>query len=154
MTKADINRVYELETLCFRTPWSKNALMSELKNDAAHYLVCVLDGLIIAYGGMWVLFAEAHVTNVAVDPNLRRLGIGKAFMLRMMQLAQTLGATAMTLEVRETNAAAQGLYFSLGFKKAGVRKKYYSDTREDAWILWNEDIGFRIQDSGFSNAMK
>ena len=138
--KTDINRVYELETLCFRTPWSKNALESELKNDAAHYIVCETDGVVVAYAGMWAILDEAHVTNVAVAPNMRRRGLGKAIMLRLMQCALDIGAASMTLEVRTSNVAAQSLYASLGFKKAGVRRKYYSDTGEDAWILWNENI--------------
>jgi len=71
MQKADVERVAELERICFRTPWSRAALAGELKNDVAHYLVGECDGRVIAYAGMWVLFDEAHITNVAVDPAFR-----------------------------------------------------------------------------------
>ena len=140
MEKGDIKRVAELEKLCFRTPWSENALKSELKNRVAVYRVGLLDDRIITYAGMWVMFDEAHITNVAVDPECRGHGYGRRIMLTMMQAALQHGAERMTLEVREHNAVAQNLYYSMGFYKNGVRKRYYSDSGEDAFILWNDSI--------------
>ncbi len=140
MTKADLPAVAELEILCFRSPWTLNMLKGELKNRLAHYHVLELDGKIVAYAGMWVLFDEAHITNVAVSPDHRRKGYGRRIMLESMQAAVRHHATQMTLEVRETNFSAQALYEGLGFSMAGRRKKYYSDTNEDAFILWNKDI--------------
>ena len=72
MTRSDVSRVHEIECACFRSPWSKNALLGELRNDVAHYLVMELGGELIGYGGMWVLFEEAHVTNVAIMPDYRK----------------------------------------------------------------------------------
>jgi len=141
MQKADVPRVAELERLSFRSPWSEKALAGELRNPAARYLVGVLDNMVEAYAGMWVLFNEAHITNVAVAPEHRRHGFGRALMLEMLRRALFYGATQMTLEVRETNLGAQALYTGLGFEKAGRRKRYYSDTGEDAFIMWNRDIG-------------
>ena len=140
MTKADLPAVAEMEQICFRSPWTLNMLKGELKNKLAHYHVLELGGNIIAYAGMWVLFEEAHITNVAVSPEHRRMGHGRRIMLESMRAAVKLHATQMTLEVRETNFAAQALYESLGFQMAGRRKKYYTDTGEDAFILWNKDI--------------
>ena len=140
MQKADLDRVAELEKLCFRTPWSYNALAGELKNSVARYRVAEQNGVVIGYAGMWVIYDEAHITNVAIAPDARGHGYGRALMLEMMQLALSLGAAMMTLEVRESNLTAQSLYYSLGFEKAGVRKKYYSDTGESAYILWLKDI--------------
>ena len=87
MQKADVARVAELERICFRTPWSQAALAGELKNDVAHYLVGECGAQIIAYAGMWVMFDEAHITNVAVDPDFRRHGLGRRLMLCMMHSA-------------------------------------------------------------------
>ena len=94
----------------------------------------------MAYAGMWVVFEEAHITNVAVSPEHRRKGFGRRIMLESMREAVKLHATKMTLEVRETNFSAQALYESLDFQNAGRRKKYYSDTGEDAFILWNTNL--------------
>ena len=140
MERADIARVAELERLCFRTPWSENALRSELKNRVACYRLGCIGDKTVAYAGMWVLFDEAHITNVAVDPEFRRQGFGRAIMKEMMRAAIEKHATRMTLEVREHNEAAQSLYYSMGFTKQGTRRGYYSDSGEDAFILWNDDI--------------
>ena len=140
MERADVNRVHEIECTCFRSPWSKLALAGELRNDVAHYLVMEADGVICGYGGMWVLFEEAHVTNVAVMPDYRGQGRGRRLMLAMMRHAVKRGAEKMTLEVRESNTVAQRLYAGLNFEQNGFRTGYYSDTGEGAKLLWNNDI--------------
>ena len=94
----------------------------------------------IAYGGMWVMFGEAHITNVAVDPAYRGRGYGRRLMLELMQVALRHDAESMTLEVRISNTVAQNLYTSLGFEVAGRRKNYYTDTGEDGLIMWNRKL--------------
>jgi 2-iminobutanoate/2-iminopropanoate deaminase len=140
MEVCDVEAVAKLETICFSMPWSKSSLLDELKNSCSRYTVLEKDGKIVAYSGMWLIIDEAHITNVAISPEERGFGYGRALMLTMMRLAVSLGAVDMTLEVRETNLAAQSLYYSLGFEKAGIRKKYYSDTGESAYILWLKNI--------------
>ena len=140
MERADVSRVHEIECTCFRSPWSKLALLGELRNEVARYLVMEVDGVICGYGGMWVLFEEAHVTNVAIMPDYRGTGRGKRLMLAMMRLAVKNGAEKMTLEVRESNIVAQRLYAGLDFEQNGFRPGYYSDTGEGAKLLWNNDI--------------
>ena len=140
MRKADVGRVHEMECACFRTPWSKLSLMGELRNDIAVYLVAECNGIVAGYGGMWVLYDEAHVTNIAVMPDFRRNGIARALMLQLMEHAIARGATSMTLEVRESNLPAQTLYAQLGFVQNGFRPRYYTDTGEGAKLLWNTDI--------------
>ena len=140
MTRADVPAVHAIERVCFRTPWSKAALFAELRNDVAHYHVLMQDGRVVGYAGMWVLFEEAHITNVAVLPEYRRRGCAERLMLSMMESAVLLGATAMTLEVRENNLAAQSLYHKLDFLQNGYRPRYYEDTGEGALLLWNTDI--------------
>lgn len=140
MRAADIDRVHELETICFRTPWSRASLLGELSNDVAYYTVAVDGELVIGYAGTWIMFDEAHVTNIAVDPDYRCRGIATGMILHLMKIALKKGAERMTLEVRETNHTAQRLYASLGFAYAGTRRHYYTDTGEDALILWNDCI--------------
>lgn len=140
MTREDLPAVLEMERACFRSPWTENMLRGELKNRLAHYHVLELDGKLVGYAGMWVLFDEAHITNVCTLPDYRRRGYGRFLMLQSMRAAVGLHATKMTLEVRESNLGAQALYSGLGFAYAGRRKKYYDDTGEDALILWNTDI--------------
>ena len=140
MTAEDVRRVWELENICFRTPWSFNSLMGELSNDVAYYVVAVVGGLVVGYAGVWIMLDEAHMTNIAVDPDHRCRGIARGMILRLMETALRRGAERMTLEVRENNHTAQRLYASLGFAYAGTRKRYYTDTGENALILWNDCI--------------
>ncbi len=140
MQRGDIERVAEIERVCFRSPWSVHALIGELSNDIAYYVVAVQNGYVVGYAGIWVILDEAHMNNIAVSPEYRERGIGKSMILRLMGIALNKGAERMTLEVRENNHRAQRLYASLGFAYAGMRKGYYSDNGENALILWNDCI--------------
>ena len=153
MTRADVPAIAELELRCFRSPWSKNAIMSELDNRLAHYHVLELNGEIVGYAGMWVLFGESHITNVAIKEEYRRKGLGRMLMLKSMEAAISYKAKSMTLEVREHNESAKAMYFQLGFEQAGRRKRYYRDSGEDALILWNMDIQQTLQQQS-ENACK
>ena len=140
MQEKDVQRVAELEKICFITPWSYRSLLGELTNDVAYYVVAVDEGEVCGYAGMWVMLDEAHMTNIAVAPDHRKQGIARRMILELMKAALGKGAERMTLEVRENNHNAQRLYASLDFAYAGTRKHYYSDTGENALILWNDCI--------------
>ena len=137
MTLADVDQVHTIELATFPVPWSRQSLVDEMeRNVCARYLVAVDDaGSILAYAGAWIIFDEAHVTNVAVAQTHRGQGIGKQIMLALMQYAANLGADYLTLEVRRSNMVAQALYKKLGFVELAVRKRYYEDNGEDALLL-------------------
>ena len=149
MTEEDIPSVYRIECLSFRSPWSKQSLTEEMNNKVAHYLVAVLDKKVIGYCGMWVLFDECHITNIAIDPDHRKKGYGKSLLYATMMAADFFGATAMTLEVRETNRIAQSLYQSMDFERNGFRRHYYSDTGEGAILLWNHNIQHTLKQNAY-----
>jgi ribosomal-protein-alanine N-acetyltransferase len=141
MTEADIDGVREVEVQSFPNPWSSKAFMSELRdNKYAYYLVACIDGRIIGYAGMWRLFSEAHITNIAVHPDFRRRGVGELLLFALMDQARRFGMTSMTLEVRPSNSAALSLYRKHGFVQRGVRRRYYSDNQEDALIMWKAPL--------------
>ena len=73
---------------------------------------------------------------MAVRPEFRGKGIGKALISELLSLCSKDGITSFTLEVRESNIVAQNLYKSFGFIEEGKRKAYYSDNNEDAIIMW------------------
>ncbi|WP_066638321.1 ribosomal protein S18-alanine N-acetyltransferase [Desulfolucanica intricata] len=136
-----LDQVTEIEKKCFLTPWSRYAFTYEiLQNDFAHYIVALVDNQVVGYAGMWVVIDEAHITNVAVHPNYRGKQIGESLMKQMFIRAALRGAAKMTLEVRRSNEPAKRLYTQMGFKEYGVRKGYYSDTNEDAIIMWKDEL--------------
>lgn len=141
MSLEHLDQVLEIEKVSFPTPWSHRAFKGELlQNDFAHYTVAIYNEAVIGYGGMWIVLDEAHITNVAVRPDLRGRNIGKALMLEIIRQAVVRGVNSMTLEVRPSNSAARRLYQVLGFQERGLRKRYYSDTNEDAIIMWKENL--------------
>jgi len=141
MTVEDLDGVMSVEFDSFLTPWSRTAFEEELtQNRLARYLVAEQDGTVIGYAGTWLVINEAHVTNVAVSGHRRREGIGRLLMEKLMGLSKDSGMESMTLEVRVTNEAARHLYQQMGFLESGIRKNYYSETKEDALILWCETL--------------
>lgn len=135
----DVESVFEIETLSFKTPWTKEAFENEVtKNQLAVYFVVTLDGCVVGYAGMWTIVDELHVTNVAVTPDQRGKGLSSRLMETLFEYAIDHKFASMTLEVRTTNSVAIKLYEKFGFKGLGVRKGYYQDTNEDALIMWKE----------------
>lgn len=135
MKHKDIDDICVLENEAFTIPWQRGAFEDEMLNDLAYYTVCELNGKIIAYGGMWLVLDEAHVTNIAVKKEYQKMGIGGKLMDKMFASAKARGAKYMYLEVRKSNSAAYDLYKKKGFMVEGVRKNYYPDNSEDAIVM-------------------
>lgn len=135
MTVQDLDRVMAIEVEAFTLPWSRESYLSELKNDFANYLVCDWEGEIAGYGGIWIVFEEAHITNVAISGKFRGTGMGKSLMLELEKVARSKKAARILLEVRPSNQVAHNMYLSLGFVNTGLRKAYYSDNGEDAIVM-------------------
>jgi [ribosomal protein S18]-alanine N-acetyltransferase len=137
MTTSDIAAVTRIERASFSTVWPADAFYNELStNKLAHYFVGTVNDGIVAYGGMWVIMEDSHVTTIAVDPEHRGRRYGEIVLLHLIDAAIERGAAWMTLEVRESNAVAQQLYRKYGFTTVTMRTGYYSDDNESALIMW------------------
>jgi len=140
MKKADLAAVEEIERASFPMPWDKDAFEQELTNPCGHYLVLEQNGEILAMGGMWLILGEGQITTIAVRPDCRGMGYGRAVLRALLRAAyDELHVSDMSLEVRPSNLIARNLYESMGFIAEGRRKHYYEDNGEDALILWNHD---------------
>ena len=140
MLRADLDAVYRIDRLSFPAPWLESAYLTELSNRSASYFVARLTQQVVAYGGLWVIMDEAHITTLAVDPPFRGRKIGERLLLALLEEAILQGAHRATLEVRESNRAAQNLYRKYGFHEAALRKSYYTDNGENAVVMWAEQI--------------
>jgi len=137
MTDADVKEVLRIEQQSFSTQWPSNAFYQELHdNKLAHYFVGRVGGKVVAYGGIWVILEDSHVTTIAVHPGYRGRKYGEIMLLRLLDEAMERGASWMTLEVRESNTVAQSLYRKYGFTTVSTRKGYYSDNNENALVMW------------------
>jgi len=136
MSSLSLPAVYELEKECFSHPWSLASLEEAYNNPAAYFFVAKDDdNNVIGYISAYMVRDESFVNNVAVTASHRREGIGRALVERMLETVYKNGASFLSLEVRLSNTPAYNLYQSLGFEVEGVRKGFYRDPDEDAFIL-------------------
>lgn len=116
-------------------PWKYEGLLEELSNPLAVFRVALLDGKIAGYVGMHHIVDEGYITNVAVFPQYRRMGVGTKLIKALIKYAKANDLTMLTLEVRVSNEGAIALYEKLGFEDEGVRPDFYRDPDEDARIM-------------------
>jgi ribosomal-protein-alanine N-acetyltransferase len=135
-----VNEVLYISTLSFLTPWTRDSIEKELDNTFARYVVAKKDDVVIGFGGIWLILDEGHITNIAVHPEFRGIGAGDMIVEALIEVCKLEGINSMTLEVRASNATAQKLYKKHGFIEEGVRKNYYTDTKEDAVIMWRYNL--------------
>jgi [ribosomal protein S18]-alanine N-acetyltransferase len=95
---------------------------------------------IVGFSGFWMMMKEAHIIAIGVRNGYRQLGIGEGLLIATIELAQTVNANVVTLEVRASNKVAQELYKKYGFQVVGRRLKYYSSDGEDAIIMTTDNI--------------
>ena len=136
MTLADVPAVHEIDLLSFSLPWPERSFRFELtENKVSRGWVTEVDGKIAAMLVLWFIVDEAHIATIAVHPDFRRQGIGEQILLCALQAARNEGAQRAFLEVRAGNATAQAMYRKYGFTVAGVRRGYYKDNNEDAFLM-------------------
>ena len=127
-TTADLPRILSIERVSHPEPWTEQGFAEEVAKGT----LWVLDD-VTAYLVMWIVLDEAQIQNITTDPHRRRAGLGKTLLLQAIEYARERHCTRMTLEVRETNAAAIALYETHGFVRVGLRKRFYSNG--DAAVL-------------------
>lgn len=137
---AHLPAIMEIERSSHGAPWSEQSFRNEIGSPQSLFLVALHEGAVVGYAGAWILADEAHVTTIAVHPDKRRQGLGRRLMDELLDRAKDAGAVCSTLEVRAANMAALHLYEELGYVRAGVRKRYYPDNREDAVVMWLHEM--------------
>lgn len=135
MTSVHIDDIYIIETECFSHPWSKQSLEEELNNETSLFLVAKEENEVIGYIGMSIVIDEGYIFNVAVRESYRNKGVATALINELVIYGKKNNFSFITLEVRESNLPAISLYSKFGFIKAGERKNYYSNPKENAILM-------------------
>ncbi len=146
MTRDDLDQVLTIERASFAMPWSRQLFLRELHNPAISTLLVAFNDSgssgpgqrargVTGYIVFWVVADEMHILNLAVAPAQRRQGIAKHLVQSALEKAYAKGARIAYLEVRASNAAAQKLYWGLGFTGISLRRGYYDRPTEDAVIM-------------------
>lgn len=142
MRKRHLREVLLIENQVYPKPWTPGTFQGELdemRDGYRHYVVARLGSRVVGYAGLLFSGDDAHVTNIAVDPEEQRRQIGQRLLIHQTRHAIAAGFRNMTLEVRVSNVAAQALYRRFGYAPAGIRKNYYEGV-EDAIVMWCHDI--------------
>jgi ribosomal-protein-alanine N-acetyltransferase len=143
MRRRHLRRIMPIEEVVYPRPWTIGVFTSELdlvKRGERYYIVGTIEDRLVGYAGILFTPDDAHVTNIAVDPDWQRRGIATELLLELCWKARERGCQGMSLEVRVSNTAAQALYARFGFAPAGVRRKYYENV-EDAIVMWCHELG-------------
>ena len=135
MTAAHLDGVCAIENECFAHPWSRGSLENALSDPNAVFCVAIENGGVIGYIGMLFVLDEGYICNVAVSESFRKRGVGSALIQTLVTHCKKNDFAFLTLEVRESNAAARSLYEDFGFVKVGERKNYYTDPTENAVLM-------------------
>lgn len=135
MTSGHLDDVYIIETECFSHPWSRQSLEEELNNETSLFLVAKEENGVIGYIGMSIVIDEGYIFNVAVREKYRNKGVATALINELVTYGKKNNFSFITLEVRESNLPAISLYSKFGFIKAGERKDYYSNPKENAILM-------------------
>lgn len=135
-TIEDAKEIFAIEMECFSVPWSLDSIETELLNEdkKLYYVVEDANG-VVGYAGAWLVFDEGQITNIAIRPSARRQGFGAKLTSALIEECFKRGMHEIFLEVRISNLSALSLYRKLGFTVKGMRKNYYSEPKEDAYIM-------------------
>jgi len=141
MRRRHLPAVLRIEGKVYPRPWSAGLFLSELAQKGSRaYFVARHQSKVVGYAGVMILGDEGHVTNIAVDPAFHRNHIGTRLLLALVDASRDRKVRSMTLEVRRANTGAQTMYKMFGFQTVGVRRGYYVETGEDAYIMWAESV--------------
>ncbi|MBU0712354.1 ribosomal protein S18-alanine N-acetyltransferase [bacterium] len=130
----DLHEVSEIENASFNSPWTLDFFKHELYNPVSFFYILKIQDKLAGYVIFWIFEDEAHIANIAIHPDNRKMGYGEQLLNWIFDFCRKKGAMTISLEVSEINEAARQLYSKTGFKSVGRRAKYYED-RSDALIL-------------------
>lgn len=129
-------QVAAIEKANFSVPWSLESFCESMKLEHTIYLVAEENENIMGYCGMYRVFNEGEIVNVAVAEAYRRKKVASQLLEQLFVESSELKVDNFFLEVRESNQPAIQLYKKLGFTEAGIRKNFYEKPRENAIFMW------------------
>ena len=143
MQQNDLDDVMKIESTVYTEHyWSKESFESEISTDLGNYfsLFDAKSNKLIGYGGFWNILDEGHITTLAIAKEYQSKGLSELLLQKFIEVGYQKSIKWFTLEVRISNTTAFNLYTKYLFQSLGVRPKYYQDTKEDALIMWTENI--------------
>lgn len=135
MQPEDIEEAVKLEREIFSRPWTKENFEESIAREDSFFLAAKKEERLFGYCGCYQSFEEADITNVAVKASVRRQGIASGLFRELFRQGEKRGIMRYFLEVRVSNEAAVSLYAKFGFGIVGLRRNFYVDPTEDAYVM-------------------
>lgn len=139
---SDIKDLLTIERIVYsgQLLWTKNIFLNELNQTNPHlYVKAQVENETVAFIGVRFKGSDAHVANLAVLPHYQHQGIASLLLSRVEKIARYYRCETLSLEVRQSNLAAQRLYRSLGFRSQRVLNGYYFDNNENG-VYMEKDL--------------
>jgi len=141
MTLRDLDDVLDIETACFKSPWSRELFLRELELEFSFSFVAkrVYNGKknVVAYIVFWIVKDDLYLLDLAVDDGFRGRGLARRLIKLSLDMASGRACTRALLEVRKGNLDAINLYRLLDFKVTGSRPRYYGDGEDAVLMCYN-----------------
>ncbi|MDE2413352.1 MAG: ribosomal protein S18-alanine N-acetyltransferase [Comamonadaceae bacterium] len=137
LTPAHLDALMPIEQSAYSHPWTRGNFIDALATGYQAQLLMAgaqILGYFVAMPGV----EEAHLLNITVAPAYQRQGWAHVMLDALALWARGRGAQWLWLEVRAGNARAQHVYETHGYRRVGLRKRYYpgaGDQREDAVVM-------------------
>ena len=134
MIPAHLDRVIQIETAVFSTPWTRRDFEFARNRKNSFCRVVMVECEIVGYVVGFLIGREFHLVNLAIAPDFQRKGLGRKTLKAVFDLLEKM-AQVVSLEVRMSNCVAIDLYKKMGFETIAIRKAYYTHPREDALVM-------------------
>ncbi len=138
MDEKDLPFVLEIEIMSYPNPWHLSSFKGEIENNPiSNPYVIVFKPLnkIIGYVIYWHIRNEVQISNIAISPDYRQMGVGEGALKKVLVEIRHKGVEFVFLEVRPSNLVARCLYEKMGFAMLGLRRGYYHNPSEDAIVM-------------------
>jgi ribosomal-protein-alanine N-acetyltransferase len=135
MIRRDMPEVLQTEQESFEYSWTEEDFLRCLRQRNCIGMVAEAGEKVVGFMIYELHKSKLHILNFAVSPAQRRVGIGGQMVAKLISKLSSHRRTRVTLEVRETNLAAQLFFRSQGFRAMRVLRGYYEDSGEDAFLM-------------------
>jgi len=136
----DVHAIMAIDRHAYPTPWSRRMTIDQVTGSNRTHLVLEKNHEVVGHAGVLFMAGEAHVSTIALAPEVHGRGHGFDLLLALVRAALAARCHALTLEVRATNKTALALYRRFSLAPAGIRRGYYGDNGEDALVLWSPEF--------------
>ena len=136
MTNSDIDRVMEIENLCFKAPWGKEDIYREINDNKLSVMsVITVNDIVVGFCDYWNTFDSGTICQIAIHPDYQHQSLGTRLFDEVLKDAKAKKIRTMTLEVRETNSKDIKFYQKFGFVIALVKEKYYTNGENAIYMI-------------------